>query len=650
MQPSDNSLEETGSLHTPPGDSLQQSEESMATTVRSYSDEETEPSPENEKDPVRVDGFHVNNVEMFAQMMGFDFNQVKFVEKSQDTDDSDKSSSSSLDNSTPQDTLSKVSMTVPPRDGPSQQILQKETQAGRESSDTIAMEPVSPSAACVTEQENHTPQQSTCAQGHKRFFIKHLPMESVPKEGFFKAEVTEVENPSCLWAHLCTPEALERRDQLKKSLQASYSNSVCENYVPSSGEVCVAQFSFDSRWYRVKVDIVNNTGTLRVTCIDFGNHEDVAVDKVRRITDDLVGFPRQALKLSLYGITSSSPTGRWSSEATTFLKSKVLGIECKVQVGGQHNQILFARLFDPEETNSDSTINESLIGAGFAKTRGRPTSSLNTPQQYSSGSQHVHGHQHYVQNEGITNRERLPFPHSNSSQGQDRVHEQQRAYVNQAKKPSCQSGGNASPPKEYNNSSRNSSGPGIKKEPFEAIVNAIVNPGEFYVQKTDPQMLVGLEKLMQDLNRHLSAAPYTTKASFSPGEVCAAKFSLDNRWYRAVILEKLPNGFRVRYVDFGNSEVVQGASIRPLPQQFQSLPPLSLQCSLAGVKKLKGQDWSSEAVQHFKSLVSNKPFVCWVVYKHGVVNIVELLDPRRNREQTVASSLISAGTWAMFNS
>ena len=657
VQPTDNSLEETGSLHTPPGDSLQQSEESVATTVHSHSDEESEPSSENEKDPVRVDGFHVNNVEMFAQMMGFDLNQVKFVEKSQDIDDSDKSSSSSLDNTTPQDTLSKVStcMPVPPRDGPSQQTLQNGTQAGRQSSDTIAMEPVSPSTVPVSEQENRTPQQSTCAKGHKRFLIKHLPMESVPKEGFFKAEITVVENPSCLWAHLCTPEASERRDLLRKNLQASYSNSAYENYVPSSGEVCVAQFSFDSRWYRVKVDIVNNNGTLRVTYIDFGNHEDVTVDKVRRITDDLVSFPRQALKLSLHGVASTSSSGSWSSETTTFVKSKVLGMECKVQVGGQHNEILFVKLFDPEETNSNSTINDRLIDAGFAKTRGRPSSSLNTPQQYYSGSEHAHGsqsspqvnlaHQHYVQNEGINKRERLPFPHSDGSQGQDSVHEQQRAHVNQVKKPSCLSDNNASPPIEY----RNSSGPGLKKEPFEAIVNAIVNPWEFYVQKTEPQMLARLEKLMQDLNQYINAAPYTSKASFSPGEVCTAKFSLDSLWYRAVILEKLPSAFRVRYVDFGNSEVVQGASIRPLPQQFQSFPPLSLQCSLAGVRKPKGQDWSPEAVQHFKSLVSNKPFVCRVVYKHGVVNIVELLDPRRNREQTVASSLISAGAWAIFN-
>jgi len=644
VQPNAHTREQTDFPHTPPGDSSQRSEESVTNNVHRESDEETGSSSENERDPVRVDGFDVNNVEKFAEMMGFDLNQVKFVEKSKDSDDSDKSSSCSLDNSIPQEALSKVPVPVPPREVLSQQTL------NTDSGDTITIEPASPLAETVSEQSSATPQEPTCSKGHKRFYIKQLPMESLPAEGLFEAVVTEVENPSCIWAQLCTPEALQRQGQLKKNLQASYCNSVYENYVPSRGEVCVAQFSFDSCWYRVKVDIVNNTGTLKVTYIDFGNHEDVTVDRVRRITEDLVSFPRQALKLSLHGITSTSPSGKWPSEATAFVKSKVLGIKCKVQVGGQHNEILFVKLFDPKETNSDTTINGGLMKAGFAKARGGVAASPNTPQQnYSSpqhggqsGSQRNREHRPYGQKAGFDKNERRPFQQGNSSQGQDGTCEQQRSQVNQVKSPSYQSGS-----KERSNSSRNSTSPGMRREPFEVIINAIVNPWEFFAQKTDPLLVDKLNALMRDLNRHINgnSASLQSKASFSSGEVCAAKFSLDNLWYRAVILEKHASGFRVRYVDFGNSEIVQGGSICPLPQQFQSFPPLSLQCSLAGVKKPKGQEWSPEVVRQFKSLVANKPFMCRIVHTHGVTNIVELLDPRQNREQTVAKSLISAGTW-----
>ncbi|KAL9977650.1 hypothetical protein ACROYT_G015079 [Oculina patagonica] len=96
-------------------------------------------------------------------------------------------------------------------------------------------------------------------------------------------------------------------------------------------------------------------------------------------------------------------------------------------------------------------------------------------------------------------------------------------------------------------------------------------------------------------------------------------------------------------MDFGNSEIVQGGDICPLPLQFQSFPPLSLTCSLPGVRKPRGQNWCPEAVQQFKSLVADKTFLCRIVYTHGVTNIVELLDLCQDGEQTVAKSLISAG-------
>ena len=607
----------------PLGDAVQPSEACMSTAARGDSDEEIEPGSDkiSEKDPVKVDGFDVENVEKFAQMIGFDLNQVQFVTKSKDSDESDnsdRSSSSSLDKTKSQEALQKV--TVLPRERPSQQTLNN--LATQPSSNSVALKPEGLSAS------------QTCAKGHKRFFIKQLSMESV-SESFFEAVVTEVENPSCLWAQMCTPEALERQDQLRKNLQALYCNSVYENYVPSAGEVCVAQFSFNSCWYRVKVDIVNNTGSLRVTYIDCGNHEDITVGKVRRITEDLASFPRQALKLSLHGITSSDTSGKWSSEATAFVKSKVLGIKCKVQVSGQHNEILFVKLFDPKETNSEeTTINDSLMEAGFAKIKGRMPSSLSTSKQYNTSSQHeclqdISQGQHYGQKAVFDNSERRPFQQSNSW----------HSATNQVvKSPPYQSDQRQDSPK-------HSTEPSTRKTPFEAVINAIVNPWEFYAQKTDPQLLHKLNILMRDLNHNITTSPciQQTKASLFPNQLCAAKFSEDSRWYRAVVLEKLPSGFTVRYVDFGNSEVVPESAVCPLAQQFQSFPPLSLQCSLAGVRKPKGQDWKPEAVQQFKSLVANKPFMFRIVHTHGIVNIVELLDPLQNREQTVANALISSG-------
>lgn len=605
-------------------------------------DQHTEAVSEK-KDPDDLESgerFDVYNAEMFAKMMGFDPTAMKVAENGEDSDCADndgwnaQTSAFLADNCVHQDPFPEVSM--PQTKGPVLYTTNTESSAqGTVLDRSVELESFTPSTVDIASNENCLPQHPTCAKGEKRFFIKQINMETVPSEDVFEVVVTDIENPSCFWAQLCTPEAIDRQNKLKKLLQTSYCNSAFENYVPSSGEVCVAQFSLDSCWYRVKVDFVNNTGTLRVTYIDFGNHEDIALDKVRRISEDLARLPRQALKLSLHGITDISSSVQWSSESTTFLKSKVLGIKCKVRVCGQRDEMLSVKLSVLDDTiNSNNTVNEDFMKAGFAETRRQQRSSLHTPMQADND-----------ESTWFNNIARQQANKPNSKQDHKNECEQQKDNPNQDKC-SHDSGTNTSLHMQHSSPPGNSSEPHIRGEPFEAIINAILSPWEFYAMKTDKQLLGKLESLMQDLNEHMSrnSSPYECPPSPpASGEICAARFSVDSVWYRALILEQVSGGFRVRYIDFGNSEVVLPGDICPLPRQFQSFPPLSLTCSLAGVRKPRGQNWSVEAIQQFKSLVAGKPFLCRIVYTHGNTNIVELLDPCRGYEQTVANSLISSG-------
>jgi hypothetical protein len=48
--------------------------------------------------------------------------------------------------------------------------------------------------------------------------------------------------------------------------------------------------------------------------------------------------------------------------------------------------------------------------------------------------------------------------------------------------------------------------------------------------------------------------------------LCAAKFSTDNRWYRATVIRSIGKGqFEVYFIDFGNIEVVNGNDLKKLP-------------------------------------------------------------------------------------
>ena len=616
-----------------PGNPEQPTDELSTSTAPE--DQHTEVvSEKNDPDDLETgEVFDVYNAEMFAKMMGFDPTPVKVAENGEDSDYDDSDGSSAQTSAFLSDNCMHREDPFPEASVPQtvrHTAITESSIQGPVPECSMELESGTPPTVDIASNLNCASQHPTCAKGEKCFFIKQLSMETVPAEDFFEVVVTDVENPSCFWAQLCTPEALERQNNLRKRLQESYCNSAFENYVPSSDEVCVAQFSLDSCWYRVKVDFVNNTGTLRVTYIDFGNHEDIAVDKVRRISKDLACLPRQALKLSLHGIADISSAVQWSSESITFLKSKVLGIKCKVRVCGQHDEMMSVKLSVPDDTiNSDNTVNEDFIKAGFAATRQQQPSSPHTPKQPND------------ENTGFGYIARRQADRPNSKKECKNECEQERDNPNKA-----DSGGNTSLHMQHSNPPRSSSEPQKRREPFEAIINAIVSPWEFYAMKTDKQLLGKLESLMQDLNQHMSgnSSPPKCRAPLpAPGDICAARFSVDSVWYRALILEHVSSGFRVRYTDFGNSEVVPYGDICPLPQQFQSFPPLSITCSLAGVRKPRGQNWSMEAIQQFKSLVAEKPFLCRIVYTHGDTNIVELLDPCRGGEQTVAKSLISSG-------
>ena len=64
-------------------------------------------------------------------------------------------------------------------------------------------------------------------------------------------------------------------------------------------------------------------------------------------------------------------------------------------------------------------------------------------------------------------------------------------------------------------------------------------------------------QMMDDLNDLSSHCPMFTKAPIS-GEMCRARFSVDDRWYRGLIVTSFPADEMaiVLYIDYGNSEAI----------------------------------------------------------------------------------------------
>ena len=89
------------------------------------------------------------------------------------------------------------------------------------------------------------------------------------------------------------------------------------------------------------------------------------------------------------------------------------------------------------------------------------------------------------------------------------------------------------------------------------------------------------DHLFEQLQSYAVHCNLPNKQIFKIGSLCAAQFYLDKKWYRALV-EYLEEGkkARVRFLDYGNSQITQLEHLLHLPPQFCQLPFQAILCSM----------------------------------------------------------------------
>jgi staphylococcal nuclease domain-containing protein 1 len=68
-------------------------------------------------------------------------------------------------------------------------------------------------------------------------------------------------------------------------------------------------------------------------------------------------------------------------------------------------------------------------------------------------------------------------------------------------------------------------------------------------------------KIEQELRRFDPIMSEDLEKPIKKGTICAARFSLDDKWYRAKVLGSSGKGeFDVQFIDFGNTDSVSGST------------------------------------------------------------------------------------------
>ncbi|XP_045774335.1 tudor and KH domain-containing protein homolog isoform X2 [Maniola jurtina] len=157
---------------------------------------------------------------------------------------------------------------------------------------------------------------------------------------------------------------------------------------------------------------------------------------------------------------------------------------------------------------------------------------------------------------------------------------------------------------------------------IEVYVSAVSTPSRFWVQFVGPQV-AQLDELVAHMTEYYSnkdnRANHTIR-KLGVGQVVAAVFRHDGRWYRARVDDIRPNEFDATqqvadlyYLDYGDSEYVATHELCELRADLLRLRFQAMECFLAGAVPIgtsRGKDaegktprWSSQAIERFEELV-----------------------------------------------
>ncbi|XP_071178897.1 tudor domain-containing protein 1-like [Mytilus edulis] len=191
-------------------------------------------------------------------------------------------------------------------------------------------------------------------------------------------------------------------------------------------------------------------------------------------------------------------------------------------------------------------------------------------------------------------------------------------------------------------------------------VTTVLNPGHFYVslpfgksaidnlkekeeidKKDDWQM--NFDQLISEMQEEYSKGSHNedTTVDKAPGEIVAAKFTSDGKWYRARVLIVEENRLRVFFVDFGNREWLRYNCVRSILPDFLHLPFQAVECFLMHIEPL-GAKYTTESKYRFKELVDNKVLVAFVKTRSFNGSIwVDLYDTTGDEDIDIAKVLLS---------
>ncbi|CAJ1081033.1 tudor domain-containing protein 1 isoform X3 [Xyrichtys novacula] len=430
-----------------------------------------------------------------------------------------------------------------------------------------------------------------CQPEPERIYLEDLPVTNVIKGADIQATVSEFYSPGRFFLLPQSPEVLEALQNINTELHKTFSSPSATTYIPCVGEVCAVQFSIDRSWYRGLVQtLAADQEMANILYIDFGNEEDVPVERIKPLADNIKRFCPCAMECHITSVESAG--GNWSQECCTAVRQMLVG------------KIMTVRLVETLE-------NGRLHAVDILLSMGKQLSTFLIEHAYA-----------------VEKTVNVVSPTEQDISA--RVNPSLKYFTN------CSDGKDdntwAQPPEPLIQAVGDS---------FFGVVTHIQSPDEINVQKVENAGVI--RQLQLQLREHCTQVPAPPNFRPAPGTVCCAQFSEDKQWYRAKVLAYLSEErVCVSYLDFGNSEEVDLGHLRPISAALLSLPVQAIPCGLAGVQPVK-ESWSKDCLLALQRTFSSKMLRIEIQGVHEGKALVAMISETSDLLGNVAEMLTSAG-------
>lgn len=153
---------------------------------------------------------------------------------------------------------------------------------------------------------------------------------------------------------------------------------------------------------------------------------------------------------------------------------------------------------------------------------------------------------------------------------------------------------------------------------LEVFVSAVVSPSRFYLQLVGPQsseLDILVDAMTQYYNQQESRDLHRIRKPYL-GQIVAAEFNADGKWYRAEVIAILPNEFKpgevvldLFFVDYGDNQYIKPSDVYELRPDFLALRFQAIECFLAHVEPNNvissttgEEEWDPSAITRFEEL------------------------------------------------